>query len=92
MPVVELRTAGDGDQTLALLSAHPAVAVATGTADAIRITLNPADPAEAMRVTADLNRRLVQAGVTVYGIELTRPSLEERFLEITSRPEKEAAA
>jgi ABC-2 type transport system ATP-binding protein len=93
-PTVELRTAGGGDQlrALALLSAHPAVAVAAGTAESVRIALNPTDPAEAMRVTADLNRRLVEAGVAVYGIELGRASLEERFLEITSHLEKEAVA
>jgi ABC-2 type transport system ATP-binding protein len=93
-PTVILRTAADGDEmrALALLSAHPAVAAATGTDEVIRVTLNPADPAETVRVTADLNRRLVEAGVTVYGIELTRASLEERFLEITSRLNTEAAA
>jgi ABC-2 type transport system ATP-binding protein len=93
-PTIELRTAGAGDQlrALALLTAHPAVAVAAGTAEAIRVTLNSADPAEAIRVAADLNRRLVQAGVTVYGIELTRASLEERFLELTSHLETEAVA
>jgi ABC-2 type transport system ATP-binding protein len=93
-PTIELRTAGAGDQlrALALLTAHPAVAGAAGTAEAIRVTLNPADPAEAIRVAADLNRRLVQAGVTVYGIELTRASLEERFLELTSHLETEAVA
>ena len=93
-PTIELRTAGAGDElrALALLNRHKAVAGAVGTADAIRITLNPTDPAAAVRVTADLNRALVEAGVTVYGIELTRPSLEERFLEITSRLETEALA
>ena len=45
---------------------------------------DPVDPGEAIRVTADLNRRLVEAGVAVYGLELARASLEERFLEITS--------
>jgi ABC-2 type transport system ATP-binding protein len=93
-PTIELRTAGACDElrALSLLNTHRAVAGAVGTADAIRISLNPTDPAEAVRVTADLNRVLVEAGVTVYGIELTRPSLEERFLEITSRLETEALA
>jgi hypothetical protein len=68
------------------------VAAAVGTGEAIRVTLHPADPAEAVRVTADLNRRLVQAGVAVCGIELRRASLEERFLELTSRLETEAVA
>jgi hypothetical protein len=36
-------------------------------------------------VVADLNRRLVAAGVAVYAIAAERVSLEERFLEMTSR-------
>jgi hypothetical protein len=36
---------------------------------------------------ADMNRILVEAGVSVYTIEAERVSLEERFLEITSRLE-----
>jgi hypothetical protein len=34
---------------------------------------------------ADINRFLVEAGLTVYRIEPARASLEGRFLEITSR-------
>jgi ABC-2 type transport system ATP-binding protein len=41
-------------------------------------------------VVADLNRRLVAAGVGVHRLELSRASLEERFLEITSRLEEAA--
>ena len=36
-------------------------------------------------VAADLNRQLVQAGVAVHRLEPGRVSLEQRFLEITSR-------
>jgi len=36
---------------------------------------------------ADLNRLLVESGVSVFSIEAERVSLEERFLEITSRLE-----
>jgi hypothetical protein len=36
---------------------------------------------------AELNRRLVAALVPVYAIEPERVSLEERFLELTSRLE-----
>ncbi len=36
---------------------------------------------------ADMNRLLVEAGVSVFTIEAERVSLEERFLEITSRLE-----
>ena len=36
-------------------------------------------------VAADINRRLVEAGLAVHRLEAARASLEERFLEITSR-------
>jgi hypothetical protein len=35
--------------------------------------------------SAELNRRLVEAGVAVSRLEPVRSTLEERFLEITSR-------
>ena len=41
-------------------------------------------------VVAALNRRLVTAGIGVHRLELSRVSLEERFLEITSRLEEAA--
>ena len=41
-------------------------------------------------VVADLNRRLVTAGIGVHRLELSRASLEERFLEMTSRLEEAA--
>jgi hypothetical protein len=34
---------------------------------------------------ADINRFLVEAGLAVHRVEPARASLEERFLEITSR-------
>jgi hypothetical protein len=34
---------------------------------------------------ADINRRLVEAGLAVHRIEPARITLEERFLEVTSR-------
>jgi ABC-2 type transport system ATP-binding protein len=42
------------------------------------------------RVVPDLNRRLVEAGVAVNRLELQRASLEQRFLEITTRLENAA--
>jgi ABC-2 type transport system ATP-binding protein len=39
---------------------------------------------------ADLNRRLVSAGLDVTRLEPARPSLEQRFLEITTRLEEAA--
>jgi ABC-2 type transport system ATP-binding protein len=41
-------------------------------------------------VVAGLNRRLVTAGIGVHRLELSRASLEARFLEITSRLEEAA--
>jgi ABC-2 type transport system ATP-binding protein len=50
-----------------------------------------ADPETLLRqVAADLNRKLVLAGIAVYGLEHQRVSLEQRFLEITSRLEDAA--
>jgi ABC-2 type transport system ATP-binding protein len=43
-------------------------------------------PAGASReVVADINRRLVQAGIPVYGLTEVRKSLEDWFLSVTSR-------
>jgi hypothetical protein len=39
---------------------------------------------------ADINRRLVEAGIPVYRLEPEHVSLEQRFLEITSRLEEAA--
>jgi ABC-2 type transport system ATP-binding protein len=50
-----------------------------------------ADPETSLRqVAADLNRKLVVAGLAVYRLEHQRVSLEQRFLEITSRLEHAA--
>jgi ABC-2 type transport system ATP-binding protein len=43
-------------------------------------------PAGASReLIADINRRLVGAGIGVYGLHETRTSLEDWFLSVTSR-------
>jgi hypothetical protein len=39
---------------------------------------------------ADINRRLVEAGIPVYRLEPAHTSLERKFLEITSRLEEAA--
>ncbi len=46
----------------------------------LRLTVAPGE-----RVAAAINRRLVEGGVEVHRIDPARASLEERFLEITSR-------
>jgi ABC-2 type transport system ATP-binding protein len=71
------------ERAAALIRNHPAVHAVTDTLDGLQVTLRPGDVAEA--AGADLNRRLVEAGITVHRLEPTRASLESRFLEITSR-------
>ena len=75
----------DGLRVQALLVAHPAVRSATETPDGVRLTLRPGYPASAEAAAADINRYLVEAGLAVHRVEPVRASLEERFLEITSR-------
>jgi ABC-2 type transport system ATP-binding protein len=55
------------------------------TPDGVRIVL-PADDGDA--VAAAVNQRLVAAGIAVRRLETARASLEERFLEITTRLEE----
>jgi ABC-2 type transport system ATP-binding protein len=75
----------DGVRVQALLAAHPAVRSAAKTLDGIRVTLRPGFPITAEGAAADINRFLVEAGLAVHRVEPARASLEERFLEITSR-------
>jgi ABC-2 type transport system ATP-binding protein len=62
-----------------LLHDHPAVAGVSPIADGVRVTLAGVDGA------ASINSRLVRAGVAVFRLEPVHESLEQRFLEITSR-------
>jgi ABC-2 type transport system ATP-binding protein len=64
-----------------LLLDHPAVAESGEIAGGLRLVLS--DGSEA--AVADINRRLVEAGIAVHRIEPARVTLEERFLEVTSR-------
>jgi ABC-2 type transport system ATP-binding protein len=48
----------------------------------LTVTLPPGSPREAV---AELNRRLVEAGVSVYGLQEMQASLEDWFLSVTSR-------
>jgi hypothetical protein len=48
--------------------------------------LTVALPAAASReLIADINRRLVAAGISVYGLQEVRASLEDWFLSVTTR-------
>src|SRR5436190_464190 len=62
---------------------HPAVGSVASADDGLHVTLRP--DMEAHATAGDINRLLVEAGITVYRLEPARASLEERFLEITSR-------
>jgi ABC-2 type transport system ATP-binding protein len=69
----------DARLALDLLDGHDAVASAAVAEDGVRVTLARADGAAA------INARLVGGGVSVFRLEPLRESLEQRFLEITSR-------
>ena len=73
----------DVPAALALLGDHAVEA----TPDGLRVAL-PAD--DSAQLAAEINRTLVAAGVAVRRLEPSRASLEERFLEITSRLEEAA--
>lgn len=72
-------TVDDRHTALDLLDGHPAVTAAFPTPDGIRVTLAGVDGA------ASINARLVTGGVSVSRLEPVRESLEQRFLEMTSR-------
>ncbi|HEY7965754.1 MAG TPA: ABC transporter ATP-binding protein [Solirubrobacteraceae bacterium] len=69
----------DLDRALELLANWDAVLDAERQAVGLRLTLRSAD------VAAELNRLLVEAGIAVSRLEPVRSTLEERFLEVTSR-------
>jgi ABC-2 type transport system ATP-binding protein len=73
----------DDEQARALLSEHLAVESVTAESTGLRITLR-ADAGD------DISRRLVLAGLAIRRFEPARVSLEQRFLEITSRLEDAA--
>src|SRR5437867_10465463 len=77
--------ASDGVRVQALLAAHPAVRSAAQTPEGIRVTLRPGFPMTAEDAAADINRFLLEARLAVHRVEPAPASLEERFLELTSR-------
>ena len=74
----------DEEQALAILSDHRGVKSAIAEANGIRITLS----AHSVEAQDDISRRLVLAGLAIRRFEPARVSLEQRFLEITSRLEE----
>jgi len=79
------------DDTLALgvLGQHRAVdTTTTAEPDGIRVTLHC--DVEAEGAADDIGRRMFEAGLAIRHFERARASLEQRFLEITSRLEEAA--
>jgi ABC-2 type transport system ATP-binding protein len=75
----------DDDRALAIVGEHRAVQSAATGPEGVRITLRPDVAAD--DAAGDLSRRLVLANLALRRFEPTRVSLEQRFLEITSRLE-----
>jgi ABC-type branched-subunit amino acid transport system ATPase component len=73
-----------GRQNLGILAAAREPAATARIDGALRVTLVDGDLQQA---AAAVVLTLVTAGLSVYRVESTHPSLEERFLEITSRLE-----
>jgi ABC-2 type transport system ATP-binding protein len=59
------------------------IAAGTSLTDAGLTVILPAGSSR--ELVADINRRLVAAGISVYGLQETRASLEEWFLSVTTR-------
>jgi ABC-2 type transport system ATP-binding protein len=96
-PIAELAGGGeetiliatsDEERALALLGESRAVASAVAEANGIRVRLR--SDVEAEPAADDLGRRLVLAGLAIRRFEPARASLEQRFLDITSRLEEAA--
>jgi ABC-2 type transport system ATP-binding protein len=63
--------------------AQPAIASSVDVTD-VGLTVTLA-PGPAREQAAEVNRRLVEAGISVYGLRQTHASLEDWFLSVTSR-------
>jgi ABC-2 type transport system ATP-binding protein len=90
--LAELSAGDDGAITIGCDTPHAALGAIDGaaalreveeTASGLRVLLHPDAPLE--QVAAELNRRLVEAGISVHRLEPSHVSLEHRFLEITRR-------
>ncbi len=73
----------DDEQALTILSDHRAVESVTAESTGLRVTLGSDE-------SDDISRRLVLGGLAIRRFEPARVSLEQRFLEITSRLEDAA--
>jgi ABC-2 type transport system ATP-binding protein len=73
----------DPDLSGLVAAADPAVTSVSDDAGRVVVALRP--DASAERAAATISRSLIEAGVDVYELEISHASLEQRFLEITSR-------
>jgi hypothetical protein len=87
-PSTLLVATGDDARARMLLASQDAVVAVADADGALRVRLDDADDPAA--VTADLNRRLVEAHLDVTRLEPAHASLEQRFLEVTTRLENAA--
>jgi ABC-2 type transport system ATP-binding protein len=71
----------------AVLAAHPAVAEVSREDGVVHVSLRRDSGMPTATAAAELNRHLVTSGVPVQRLGQTSASLEQRFLEITSRLE-----
>jgi ABC-2 type transport system ATP-binding protein len=86
-PTVRIRCA-DLDSAAAIVPLVQGVEQLTREAGSLVVVLGAQPGDEVDAVVAEVNRRLVGASVAVYSIEPERVSLEQRFLEMTSRLEE----
>jgi ABC-2 type transport system ATP-binding protein len=78
----------DDERAQAVLAGHRGVASTVLDPDGIRVRLADGDGDAA---ADDIGRRIVRAGLAIRRFQPARASLEQRFLEITSRQEEKAA-
>jgi ABC-2 type transport system ATP-binding protein len=86
-PTILVATSDD-ERAVGVLAAHRAVEAAAAGPDGIRVTLH--GDVETKAASDDIGRRIFAAGLAIRHFEPARASLEQRFLEITSRLEEAA--
>jgi hypothetical protein len=72
----------DPDRALRFIEASHIGAGSSSTDSGLIVTL---PPGSAVDDIVQLNRKLVEAGIEVYGLQEVRASLEDWFLTVTSR-------
>jgi ABC-2 type transport system ATP-binding protein len=86
-PTILIATSDDA-RALGVLAQHRAVETTAAGPDGIRVSLHY--DVEADSAADDVGRRIFEAGLAIRRFGRARPSLEQRFLEITSRLEEAA--